>query len=161
MSLEDNIVKLITALEAHGAALVKHAEAIVKGAVTKGKKAAAAEPEVVPDATPPAGATALVTTLAPVVTMTALQPAAAPVVAGVADAAQLNATTEAVIKLANDYSRDEALAILSKVRADRPGVTRCSDLNKLDLVDVYTEATAAITRLAAAATAAKANASLI
>lgn len=159
MSLEDNIVALIKALETHAVALAKHAEAVVAGAVTKAVKGKKAADEPASNPPPPADAPANVSTPAPVVTTPPAQPAAEAKTA--AEAAQLNATTEVVITLANDYSRETALAILGKVRAGRPGVTRCSDLNKLDLVDVFNEATAAVAQFKAAAEAKKATASLI
>lgn len=85
-------------------------------------------------------------------------PAAAPAVSSpavqtTAEKTLLQAATDAVIALANDYSRDQALAILAK----RRGVTRCSELVPAEVQGVFDEATAAI----ALAKSSKANSSLI
>ncbi len=110
---------------------------------TKGKKKAAA-----PEATPPAPAP----TAAP-----APAPAAAPVpVAQVPAAAApihtIKQTTEKVIELANDYSREAAVTILTK-----RGVNKCSELKPETWDEVFDEAEEAIE----AARAKAANASLV
>jgi hypothetical protein len=68
----------------------------------------------------------------------------------------LSKTTEAVLKLANEYSRDNAVGILAARK-----VTRCSDLKPEELPAVLAEAQAKIAELEAAKQAAAANASLV
>lgn len=51
-------------------------------------------------------------------------------------------TTEMILKLANECSREEAIAILKA----RRGVTRCSDLQPGELAGVYDDAKAAYDR---------------
>lgn len=145
--------EIIAAAEKFASFLASEVEAATAAVAGKKAKKAAAASE--PVSTPPAETVTPPTTPAPVVPQQPAQPAAA------TNTEQLNKTTETVISLANDYSREEALGILGKVRNGRPGVTRCSDLNAADLVDVFNEATAVITRMSAAAAAAKANTSLI
>jgi len=72
------------------------------------------------------------------------------------DAQLLSKTTEAVLKLANEYSREKAVGILAARK-----VTRCSDLKPGELQTVLNEALAEIAYLDAAKQAAAANASLV
>lgn len=153
MSIETQIAELIIALERNTAAL---------GAApkTRAKKDTT-------ESTQPAATSATPATTAPVTGQPSQSPAASatPVVpAAKPEPAQLLVSaTEAVIKLANEYSRDAAVGILSKKRGpvgERAGVTRCSDLNQADWSDVLNEATAAIIKEESAKKAA-ANASLV
>lgn len=73
--------------------------------------------------------------------------------ASVSPSQLLVTVTDTVIRLANEFSRDQALAILAK----RRGVTRCSELKPDELQGVLDEANAAI----AAAQKAAAGASLV
>lgn len=83
-------------------------------------------------------------------------PAASSTVTVTADPGLLVKATEAVIKLANEYSRDAAVGILGKYK-----VNRCSDLKPEEWSTVLTEATNAIQAAEAAKTAATSNASLV
>jgi hypothetical protein len=83
----------------------------------------------------------------------AAPPASSPPAQTLAEKTLLQTTTDAVIALANDYSRDQALAILGK----RRGITRCSELLPDEVQGVLDEATAAYE----IAKTAKANSSLV
>lgn len=150
--IETKIDELIAALDRNTAALA--ANPVAK----KGRATAAATESAPPAATlAPAAATA----------PAAQAPAQSPVApTDKPDPKVLVKATEAVIKLANEYSREGAVAILSKVRGTpaevaagkgRPGVKKCSELNPLDWQTVLDEAEEAIDRAAAAA----ANQSLV
>lgn len=140
MSLEESIQALTAAVIANTAALGKAPKASKKG-----------ETESPPSSQPsaPAASAPAATGAAPTTGATQQQPAAA-------NPQLLAQTTEAVIKLANEYSREQAVGILAKYK-----VTRCSDLKPDQLQIVLNEATAAIAVAEAAKQAATANASLV
>lgn len=146
MSLEEHFLAFIAALKSHTEALAAHTVALGK-APKGGKKA---EPE-----SPPSSISAPAAS-APAAAGATSTAGATPPPTAAANPQLLAQTTEAVIKLANEYSREQAVGILAKYK-----VTRCSDL-KLDQLElVLTEATAAITVAQAAKQAATANASLV
>lgn len=95
--------------------------------------------------TQPAVATAAATPTAPAVAP-ATPPAASPEAPAKPDPAVLVKATEAVIKLANEYSREDAVAIL-----DRRKVARCSQLPADQWQAVLDEAEEAIAKRQAAA----------
>ena len=148
MSLEEHIVQLIAALKAHGEALVTHAAAIAKGG--KAPKAPKDSPS---ETSQPAASNATPAASAPAAGQQAQSPAVTP---PPVDATLLKATTEAVIELANEYSREKAVGILAA-----RNVSRCSDLKADQLRAVLEEAQAAIAAGKAAKEAATANASLV
>lgn len=138
MSLESKIDDLVAALDrntaAQGAAPKKG-----KAAATPTESASPAQP-----ATPAASAPAASVAEKPVTPTT---PAAEE-----PDQKALLKATEKVIELANDYSRDAAIAILGKRK-----VTKCSQLNPDQWQAVFDEADEAVEK----AKAASANASLV
>ncbi len=141
MSLEEKIEALTAAVVANTAAL---------GKAPKATKAKGETESTQPASSPPAGSAAQ----APA----AGQPATSPAVSSppASDPQLLSKTTEAVLKLANEYSREKAVGILAARK-----VTRCSDLKPGELQTVLNEAMAEITALEAAKQAAAANASLV
>lgn len=141
MSLEE-------ALTANTAAVIALTAAMGKAPKGKGKDTT--------ESTQPAASTATPAATAPAAGQQAQSPAASATVATAGDPALLAKTTEAVIKLANEYSREKAVGILAKRK-----VTRCSDLKPEELQPVLTEANTEIAAAEAAKVAATANASLV
>lgn len=139
MSLEESIQALTAAVIANTAALGKAPKA------TKATKET--------ESTQPAASTQTPAATAPAAGQQAQSPAAS---SAPANPQLLSQTTEAVLKLANEYSRDKAVGILSARK-----VTRCSDLKPDQLQAVLSEALAEIAALEAAKQAAAANASLV
>jgi hypothetical protein len=139
MSLEESIQALTAAVIANTAALGKAPKA------TKAK----GEPE----STQSAASTPTPAATAPAAGQQAQSPAASTVPANPQLLAQ---ATEAVIKLANEHSRDDAVGILAARK-----VTRCSDLKPDQLQAVLDEALVKIAAAVAAKQAATANASLV
>jgi hypothetical protein len=141
MSLESKIDELIAALDRNTAV---QSEAPKKVSSKKGTS------EPAPTAASPGAQPA---TPAPVAATPASQPAA-PVVPSepVPDPKVLVKATEKVIELANNYSRDQAIAILAKRK-----VTKCSQLDPSQWQAVFDEAEEAVEK----AKAASANASLV
>lgn len=146
MSLEESIQALTAAVIANTAAMGGEftptaetaTEPAKRGRKPKTTESAPTSPTP-PAATAPATGVAAPTTSAPT-----------------SDPQLLVKTTEAVIKLANEYSRDAAVGILAKRK-----VTRCSDLPLTELQAVFNEATAEITKADALKAQATANASLV
>ena len=142
MSLESKIDELIAALERNTAAQGAPAK--------KGKATAATESASTPatSAAPAASAPAAGPSALPASTPTT---PAAPA-ADAPDPKVLVKATEKVIELANNYSRDAAVAILAKRK-----VTKCSQLDPSQWQPVFDEADEAVEK----AKAASANASLV
>lgn len=151
MSLEESIQALTAAVIANTVAMGGEftptaetaTEPAKRGRKPKTTESAPTSPTP-PAATAPATGAAAPTTSAPTTS------------APTSDPQLLVKTTEAVIKLANEYSRDTAVGILAKRK-----VTRCSDLPLTELQAVFNEATAEITKADALKAQATANASLV
>lgn len=140
MPLESKIDELIAAL---GAA----ATAFSSGA---SKKAGKAE-KTATESTPPASSPASTPASAPATGTPASQPVVSttPPATDAPDPKVLIKATEKVIELANEYSRDAAVAILAKRK-----VTKCSQLDPSQWQAVYDEAEEAIDKAKAAAASA-------
>lgn len=150
MSLEDQIAALTAALIAataayQGSDATPSVEPAKRGRKPKSETESAAPSQTVvqPVTTAPVTAQAQQTTAPPT------QPASA-------NPQLLAQTTEAVLKLANEYSREQAVGLLASYK-----VTRCSDLLVTQLQEVLTKATTAINVAEAAKQGAKANDSLV
>jgi hypothetical protein len=139
MSIDQLIIDLTLALDRNTVALENAAGCAAKPVKEKKTK----EP-----VQPAAAAT--VATPAPVAAVVA-QPVAQP------DGLDTKTVADAVIKLANEHSRDAAVSILAKVRGADKGVTRVSDLNPAHYTDIMAEVDAAMK----VAIAAQSNASLV
>lgn len=139
MSLEESIQALTAAVIANTAALGKTPKA------TKATKET--------ESTQPAASTPTPAATAPAAGQQAQSPATS---SAPANQRLLSQTTEAVLKLANEYSRETAVGILSARK-----VTRCSDLKPDQLQPVLNEALAEIAKAEAAKQSAAANASLV
>jgi hypothetical protein len=140
MTIESLITALVDALDRNTAAHL----ADTKPAKEKKGKTETAQP----------AAAVTATTSAPVAAVIA-QPAAQP--AATPSGPDSKTVADAVIKLANEHSREAAVSILAKVRPGGSPVTRVSDLKPEHYADVMAEVAAATAK----AIADKANASLV
>jgi hypothetical protein len=148
MSLESKIDELIAALDRNTAAQ-GGAQSSDAAPPKKGRAKAPTE-SAQPAATPAQPATAPAA-------QPAQSPAAPATPAAGPDPQLLVKATETVIKLANEFSREDAVNILGKQRDGRKGVAKCSQLDPKDWQAVLDEAEEAIAKRQAAS----ANASLV
>lgn len=147
--IELKIDELIAALDRVQAAVRgwPPAEATATAKKPRATKATAPE-QTQPAATPAAPAATAPAAIVP--------PAQSPAVSSPPDTKLLVKATDTVIALANEHSRESALAILGKKRAgpggvELAGVTRCSDLNPAVWQAVLDEAEEAIAQAQAKA----------